>query len=312
MLTSLLNFTRKTLATIGNFIAPTPAAQKAALKALSVNFDTTTLIPNEIKPESYAKWVEAYLKEMPPLSVVLWLKNNHLQLSYNRQDQITHHALPAFHLDQQTKLIQREHKNVSLNDVLSTLAEPVDALSLVDAQRLPEVKFKVQLALKFISPELISHVKTDTQRSLHNLESSTNCSICMDEYNNDNPPFLVERTASVYHAPCLEEYRSNQRHGALRDPKTNTLIAHHADETRLDSIGITDLAYLCAVEDSKALQKNYKALTKMFDALLEENRSLQTQIEAHRQVAQDPPAAPIAHAGQREESKVSRKRTRKR
>lgn len=258
---------------------PTPEFRAANLK---INFDTNQLIPSTIKTQDYPNWVGAYLKELPNMSVLLWIHQNQLQFSYSHNGQANHRALPLLSLNAQTQCIQRDDKNVSLKDIIDSLNLdlPIKNLRFIVADTLSDHKFKVQFAQKFISEELLAHIKRDTQRSLHNLESSNQCSICFDDYTHEKPPFLVENTASVYHFDCLDATRRARGVQTLSDPKSGKLLANRADILDLKQIMKKDLAYLCATEDVKALAKRTEQMTTALDILVQENKDLKAKVAA--------------------------------
>ncbi len=250
---------------------------------LKINFHTNQLIPNTIKTQDYPSWVGSYIKELPNTTgVLIWAHQNQLQFSCTQNGQIKHLPLPDFSLNADTQCIQRDGKNVSLKNIVDALHHelPNKNLRLVDADTLVDLKFKVQFAQKFISEELLAHIKRDTQRSLQNLESSNQCSICMDDYTHENPPYLVEDTASVYHFDCLDETRRSRGTQRLNDPKSNKILGYQANMLDLRQIMKKDLAYLSAIEDVKALAKRTEQMAKALDILVQENKDLKAKVAA--------------------------------
>lgn len=281
----------------GMMLHSPPIVAKAKKKA-KINFDIRKLLPKEIKPEDIPKWIEAYLHALPEQSLALWADGAlQLRVAAKQADTILHFHLPQYKV-QADHHIQDANGEVSLEDILHAQPEtkPLIRRPLAKTDDLEKLKFQIHLAQKCVTQEMITQTKDKAQTSIHNLESSGQCGICLDSYNNEHPPYLVKNTNSVYHKDCLESYakakRRGDRHCEIRDPASNQLLVRYNELLDIASLMCLDKAYLTAVSDATTLEQRTKELVKMLDILAKENEELKKHSQ-RAEVAPEQPVPPV-------------------
>lgn len=244
-----------------------------------INFDPQALCPSNIPAQEIQEWVNVYLRKLEQESLLLWA-NDHRQLmvSYSQEDQPIHICLENYTVDPSDKRISHDGTLVnSLNEIASAVHRIRNNTFSLDIQypsldTLQALKTKAYISRKLITEEVLKSLHDVNLRLIENYTISTQCSICTEDFNKEDPAITLVQTGHSYHNDCLQEHFSARRNSnlPLTDPMTNTVLRNTATAPAP--------VLMSLVADTEELFRALDAQIKIVGILREEIAELKAQL----------------------------------
>jgi hypothetical protein len=117
---------------------------------------------------------------------------------------------------------------------------------------------------------MLQKIFRKTEQGKHNLESSSECPICQDNYDDSNPPYILTDSGHVYHRECILNYFETKDHPTC--PISNKTIERPIQL-------IPDLAYKSLMNEANEFTIHLDQMKQMLTILQAKNEKLERKLE---------------------------------